>query len=401
MIISSTQTAGLHSSPAAAFRRKVTELRSRGRTVIDMTAGDLDFPSPPHAVEAAVTAARAGDTRYTDVGGTPALKAAVAEHFRRQNGLVFDPSEIIVTAGSSQAIANAFAVTLQPGDEVVIPNPSWGTYAGQAALADGSPVFASCAQNNGFKLRSDDLAGILTARTRWVVINNPVNPTGALYTREELADLCAVLRRYPGVWILADNLYEHLVFDDAKAVTPLEVAPDLRDRTITIAGVAKSYAMMGWRIGYAAGQAGLIADMTKVQYLTTSCPSSISQAAAVAALLGPQDLLVERTGILQAKRDFLVGVINDVSGLACVPPEATFYLCISCSGLVGRRRPDGRTITTGGDVSEYLLEAAGVAVLPGEAYGLPCYVRATFAVPAEELRRAARLIADACHALLA
>jgi aspartate aminotransferase len=366
-----------------------------------MTAGDLDFPSPPHAVEAAVTAARAGDTRYTDVGGTQALKAAVAEHFRRQNGLAFDPSEIIVTTGSSQAIANAFAVTMQPGDEVVIPNPSWATYAGQAALAGGSPVFVSCAQNNGFKLRPDDLAGVLGARTRWVVINNPVNPTGALYTEAELAALCAVLRRHPDVWILADNLYEHLVFDGRKAATLLEVAPDLRDRTITISGVAKSYSMMGWRIGYAAGPAGLIADMTRVQYLTTSCPSSISQAAAVAALLGPQDLLVERAGILQAKRDLLVGVINDGGGLACVPPEATFYLCISCSSLVGRRRPDGRAIDTGGDVSDYLLETAGVAVLPGEAYGLPCYVRATFAVPIEDLHRAARLIGEACHALLA
>ena len=399
MVISRTQTSGLHSSPAAAFRRKLNDLRSKGQTVIDLTAGDLDFPSPPHAVEAAVRAAREGDTRYTNVDGTPELKDAVQEHFRRQNGLDFDRSEIIVTTGSSQAIANAFAVTLQQGDEVIIPNPSWATYAGQAALAGGSPVFVSCAQNNGFKLRAADLAGAITERTRWIVINNPVNPTGALYTGAELAELCAVLRRHPHVRVLADNLYEHLVFEGRKAVTPLEVAPDLRDRTVTISGVAKSYSMMGWRIGYAAGPAGLIAEMTKVQYLTTSCPSSISQAAAAAALLGPQDLLAERADVLRAKRDLLVDLVNGAAGLACVAPEGTFYLCVSCAGAIGRQRAEGGIIGTGGDVSDYFLEAAGVAVLPGEAYGMPGYIRATFAVPTEDIQRAGRLIGDACQAL--
>jgi aspartate aminotransferase len=399
MVISRTQTSGLHSSPAAAFRRKVNDLRSEGRTVIDLTAGDLDFPSPPHAVEAAVRAARAGETRYTNVDGTPELKDAVREHFRRQNGLSFDRSEIIVSTGSSQAIANAFAVTLQPGDEVIIPTPSWATYAGQAALAGGSPVFVSCAQNNGFKLRAADLAGAITERTRWIVINNPVNPTGALYTGAELAELCTVLRQHPHVRVLADNLYEHLVFDGRKAVTPLEVAPDLRDRTVTISGVAKSYSMMGWRIGYAAGPPALIADMTRVQYLTTSCPSSISQAAAAAALLGPQDLLAERADILRAKRDLLVDLLNGDAGLACVPPEATFYLCVSCAGVIGRRKADGGVIATGADVSDHLLGAAGIAVLPGEAYGMPGYVRASFAVPTEDIHQAGRLIAEACRAL--
>lgn len=364
-----------------------------------MTAGDLDFPTPPHVIEAAMAAARAGDTRYTNVDGTPELKDAVREHFRRQNGLIFDRSEIIVTNGSSQAIANAFAVTLQPGEEVIIPNPSWATYAGQAALAGGVPVFASCAQNNGFKLRPDDLANAITRRTRWVVVNNPVNPTGALYTRSELAALCDVLRQHPDVWVLADNLYEHIVFDGGKAVTPLEAAPDLKDRTITISGVAKSYSMMGWRIGYAAGPADVVADMTRIQYLTTSCTSSISQAAAAAALLGPQTVLAERATILQAKRDLAVGLVNACAGLSSVPPQGTFFLCVSCAGVVGKRTPEGRVLNTGEDFSDYLLDAAGVAVLPGEAYGLPCYVRATFAIPADLIHQAGRLISEACAAL--
>ena len=393
------QAKSLHSSPAASFRRKVLDLRSQGRTVIDMTAGDLDFPTPPHVVEAAVAAARSGDTRYTNVDGTPELKDAVREHFRRQNGLAFERSEIIVANGSSQAIASAFAVTMQPGDEVIIPSPTWATYYGQASLAGGVPVPVSCAQNNGFKLRPEDLARAITPRTRWVIINNPVNPTGALYTRAELAELCEVVRQHPDVWVLADNLYEHIVFDGRKAATPLEAAPDLRDRTITISGVAKSYSMMGWRIGYAAGPADVIADMTRIQYLTTSCTSSISQAAATAALAGPQTVLAERAAILQSKRDLAVGLVNACAGLSAVPPEATFYLCVSSAGVVGKRTPEGRVLNTGGDFSDYLLDAAGVAVLPGEAYGLPCYVRMTFAVPTEQIHEAGRLIGEACAAL--
>lgn len=364
-----------------------------------MSAGDLDFPTPPHVVEAAVAAARGGDTRYTNVDGTAELKDGVRKHFRRQNGLLFDPSEIIVTNGSSQAIAEAFAATLEPGDEVIIPTPAWATYFGQASFAGGVPVPVACAQNYGFKLRPDDLAAAITGRSRWIVINNPVNPTGALYSQAELAALCDVVRAHPDVWLLADNLYEHIVFDGRKATTPLQAAPDLKSRTITTSGVAKSYSMMGWRIGYAAGPAGVIAEMTRIQTVTTSCASSISQAAAAAALLGPQTVLAERAAILQSKRDLAVGLFNACEGLACVPPEATFFLCVSCSGLVGKRTPQGRVLKTGEDVSDYLLEAAGVAVLPGEAYGLPCYVRATFALSTDLLHRAGRLIGEACALL--
>lgn len=393
------QAGGLHSSPAAAFRRKVLDLRSQGRTVIDMTAGDLDFATPPHVVEAAVAAARAGDTRYTGVDGTPALKDAVREHFRRQNGLAFERSEIIVSNGSSQAIATAFAVTLKPGDEVIVPSPCWATYHGQAGLAGGVPVAVPCAQNNGFKLRPQDLARAITPRTRWIVVNSPVNPTGAVYTRAELGELCDVVRRHPGVRVLADNLYEHFVFDGARAVTPLEAAPDLRDRIVTVSGVAKSYSMTGWRIGYAAAAADLVAEMTKVQYLVTSCASSVSQAAAAAALGGPQTLVAERLAILQARRDLAVSLVNDCDGLSAAPPAGTFYLCISCAGVIGKRTPRGRVLHSGEDVSNYLLDTAGVALLPGEGYGLPCYVRMTFAVPTEHIHAAGRLIGEACAAL--
>jgi aspartate aminotransferase len=243
------------------------------------------------------------------------------------------------------------------------------------------------------------LAAAITPRTRWVIINNPVNPTGALYSASELAKLCKPVQSRPRVWVLADNLYEYNVFDGRKAVTPIEVEPHLRDRTVTVGGLAKGYSMTGWRIGWAAGPAALIADMTRIQYLTTSCASSVSQAAAIAALTGPQEVVAEYAGILQSKRDLLVRAINGCAGLSCAPPEGRFYLCVSCAGTIGRRTPGGAVINSGEDLAAYLLDAAGVASLPGEAYGLPYYVRLTFANPTDVLERAARLIGEACDQL--
>lgn len=399
MTNASSKIQKLHASPAAAFRRKVMEARNQGREIIDLTLGDLDFPTPPHVVEAAVAAARRGDTHYTDVDGTPELKDAVREHFRRQNGLAYERAEIVVTNGSSQAIANSFAATLGAGGEVVIPNPCWQTYSGQAAFAGGTPIAVPCHQNNRFKLAPADLAEAITERTRWVVINNPVNPTGALYSHSELAGLCEVLQQHPHVWVLADNLYEHNVFDGQTSATPLQVDSRLRDRTITTSGLSKGYSMTGWRIGWAAGPRELIADMTRIQYLTTSCASSVSQAAAVAALTGPQEVVKDYAAVLQARRDLLVRHINDSAGLSCTPPEATFYLCVACAGAIGRRTPGGHIINSGEDLSAYLLEAAGVASLPGEAYALPSYVRMTFAVPEEVLHRAGASIREACGLL--
>lgn len=389
----------LPSSPVAAFRQRINQLRSEGREVIDLTAGDLDLPTPPHVVEAAVAAARAGQTRYTNVDGTPELKDAVREHFRRQNGLNFEPQEIIVTNGSSQALASALMVRLRAGGEVLIPDPSWQTYAGQAALAGGKPIAVPCAQNNGFKLSPDDLATAITEHTRWIIFNNPVNPTGALYSADELSELCEIIAGYPDIWLLADNLYEFNVFDGHKAVTPLQVAPYLRERAITVSGVAKGYSMTGWRIGFAAGPRNIIADMTRIQYLTTSCASSISQAAALAALTGPQDVTTEYAKILQSRRDLLVGLVNGCFGLSCTPPAGTLYLPVSCAGAIGRSGPGGKAINSGLDMADYLLQEAGVACLAGEGYAMPGYIRMSFSVTTEILRRSGALVGAACRQL--
>jgi len=391
----------LPASPVAAFRRRINQLCAEGREVLDLSSGDLDLPTPPHVVEAAVAAAQAGQTHYTDVDGTPALKDAVRGHFHRQNGLAFDRSEIIITNGASQAIIHALMVGLRAGGEVVIPDPSWQTYAGQVALAGGSPVSVACAQNNGFKLSPSDLAAAITPDTRWVIFNNPVNPTGALYAADELSALCEVLARHPQIWLLADNLYELNIFDGQKAMTPLQVAPELRERTVTVSGVTKGYSMTGWRIGFAAAPRRFVADMTRVQYLTTSCASSVSQAAALAALSGPQDVAAEYAAILQARRDLLVRLVNRCPSLSCTPPAGTFYLPISCAGVLGRRRPGGQTINSGIDMANYLLETEGVACLPGEGYAMPGYIRMSFAVPTELLERAAARVEAACRQLQA
>jgi aspartate aminotransferase len=318
---------------------------------------------------------------------------------RRQNGLAFARDETIVTAGSTQALFEALFATLAPGDEVIVPTPCWQPYIEQTRLADGVPVLLPCAQNNGFRLRPDDLDAAITARTRWLVLNNPVNPTGVVYAADELAAMAEVLRAHPQVWVLADGLYEHIVFDGRRAPTMAEVAPSLRERTLTVGGVAKSYAMMGWRVGWAAGPAALIREMTKIQSQTTSCASSISQAAALAALTGPQDVLPERAAVLAERRDAFVSMLNQCEGLSCTVPEGTFYLFASCAGVIGKRAPDGREIGTDRDFAAYLLDGVDVAVVPGEDLGLSPYVRVSFALPLEVIEAAARRIRAACEAL--
>ena len=374
-------------------------MRAAGRDVIALTSGDLDFPTPEHVVTAAHAAALRGETKYTTVDGTPALKDAVRLKFWRDNGLDYGPDEVLVANGSTQVIFNAFFATLALGDEVVVPRPSWEPYLDQVRLAGGSPVAVPVAQNNSFKLQPDDLEAAITPRTRWVVINSPNNPTGAVYTRDELAALAQVLLRHPSVLILADDLYEHIVFDGRRCESIAAVEPRLKARTLTVNGVAKAYAMMGWHIGYGAGPAALIHEMVKVQSQTTSAASSIGQAAAVAALTGPQGLLAERAVILAARRDALVARLNRCPGLACSPPEGTFYLFVSCAGLIGKRAPDGRAIATDRDVAAYLLGAADVAVVPGEDCGLSPYFRVSFALPPERLAEAVTRIECACAAL--
>jgi len=395
----SPRTSRIEASPASVLRRRARELRATGRDVIELSSGDLDFPTPAHVIEAAHRAAQRGETRYTNVDGTAELKDAVRETFRRQHGLAYERNEVIICNGSTQALANALFATLRDGDEVIVPAPYWAPYLAQVRLADGTPVPVPCPQNNAFKLSPEDLRAAITARTRWIVINNPVNPSGAVYTSAELSAIAAVLLDHPDIWVLADGLYEHVVFNGCRAPTMAAVEPRLKDRTLTVGGVAKTYAMMGWRVGYAGGPAPLIDAMTNIQSQTTSGASSISQAAALAALTGPQDLIAERAAILARRRDTFVASLNRCSGLSCSHPDGTFYALVSCAGLIGTKTPAGSLIETDRDVAGCLLEAVDVAVVAGADCGISPYFRASFAVPTERLAEATARIERACAAL--
>jgi aspartate aminotransferase len=393
------RTSRIKLSPASLLRSEVQARRAAGRDIIALNSGDLDFPTPDHVIAAAHAAALRGETKYTTVDGTPALKDAVRVKFRRDNGLDYGPDEVMVANGSTQVIFNAFFATVAAGDEVIVPRPSWEPYLDQVRLVGGEPVLVPCAQNNGFKLTPEDLDAAITRRTRWVVINNPNNPTGAVYSHAELAGLADVLLRHPSVHVLADDLYEHIVFDGRRCETIAAVEPRLKARTLTVNGVAKAYAMMGWHIGYGGGPAALIREMVKLQSQSTSAASSIGQAAAVAALTGPQDVLSERTAALARRRDAFVAHLNRCPGLTCPYPEGTFYLFVSCAGLIGTRTPAGKPIRSDRDVAAYLLEAADVAVVPGEDCGLSPYFRGSFAYASERLSEAGARIERACLAL--
>lgn len=395
----SPRMSGIKASPASVLRRRARELRAAGRDIIELSSGNLDFPTPDHVIAAAHAAALRGETRYADVDGTVELKRAVQAALLRDHRLDYRPDEIVITNGSTQALFNALLATLAPDNEVIVPAPYWAPYLDQVRLAGGTPVIVPCAQNNGFKLRADDLAAAISTRTRWVVLNNPVNPSGAVYSRDDLSAIAAVLSQHPEIWILADGLYEHIVFDGSPAPTLAGIEPRLRPRTLTVSGLAKSYAMMGWRIGYAAGPSALIREMITIQSQTTSGASSISQAAAVAALDGAQDLLAERAAILRARRDRFAELLNQCNGLSCTPPEGTFYLLVGCAGVIGKCAPNGKVIATDRDFSAYLLEQADVVVFPGEDLGLSPYIRVSFANPSSTIEEAGRRFKRACEAL--
>jgi aspartate aminotransferase len=386
-------------SPASRLRAQAQALRAAGRDVIVLTSGDLDFPSPDHVIAAAHAAMLRGDTKYSTVDGTAALKDAVRAKFRRENDLDYNPDEVFVANGSTQIIFNAFFATVAAGDEVIVPTPCWASYLDQVRLADGDPVPVPCLPQHGFRLRPEDLEAAITARTRWVVLNNPVNPTGAVYGRAELAGLAEVLLRHASVWILADDLYEHIVFDGRRCATIAAVEPKLKARTLTANGVAKTYAMMGWHIGYAGGPAALIREMVKIQSQSTAAASTVGQAAALAALTGPQELVAKRAAALAARREAFVAHLNRSPGLSCALPEGTFYVFVSCAGVIGKRGPDGRQIETDRDVAAYLLDAADTAVVPGDDCGLSPYFRGSFALPPERLAEVGARIERACAAL--
>lgn len=386
-------------SPTVALTGKVAELKAQGRDIIGLGAGEPDFDTPDHVKEAAIAAIKKGDTKYTAVDGTPAIKDAVIEKFRRDNGLEYKRDQITVNSGGKHTIYNAMMATLNPGDEVVIPTPYWVSYPDIVLLAGATPVFVPTSVESGFKITAAALDQAITPRTKWVIINSPSNPSGAAYTRDELKAITDVLLKHPHVWILADDIYEHILYDGMEFFTVAQVEPKLYDRTLTMNGVAKAYAMTGWRIGFAGGPKELIKAIGTVQSQSTSNPCSISQAASVAALTGPQDFLKERAAAFEKRRDLVVSMINQAPGLHCPTPEGAFYVYPSCAGVIGKRTPKGDVINSDLDFVTYLLDSEGVAVVHGEAFGLSPHFRISYATSEEELTRACERIQKACAEL--
>ena len=386
-------------SPSSMATARVKELRAAGRDIVGLTSGEPDFDTPAHIVEAAYAAMKAGKTRYTVVDGTPELKRAICDKFERENGLVFAPDEITVGNGGKQVVFNALTSTVEEGDEVVIPAPYWVSYPDMVLLNGGRPVVVECDVNSNYKMTPEQLDAAITDRTKWVVLNSPCNPTGATYTESELVAFGEVLSRHPHVWIMTDDVYEHLIYDGLKFATFARCNPHLRERTLTINGVSKAFAMTGWRIGYAGGPKALIKAMAKLQSQSTSNPSSISQAAALAALTGPTDFLAGWRSEYQRRRDLVVESLNAIEGLNCPRPTGAFYVYPSCAGVIGKRTPGGQVIGNDTDFVMYLLESHEVAVIQGAAFGLSPAFRISFATSFAQLEEACKRIAAACSAL--
>jgi aspartate aminotransferase len=375
------------------------KLRGEGHPVILLGAGEPDFDTPENIKDAAERAMRMGATKYTALDGTVELKSAIATKFRRENGLDFRADEITVAAGAKQVIYNALIATLDEGDEVILAAPYWTTYADIVRIAGGRPVIAAGREDDDFRLQPSDLERAISARTRWLLLNSPSNPSGAAYSAEQMLPLLDILRRHPHVWLLTDDIYEHLIYDDQPFVTPVQIAPDLKERTLTVNGVSKAYAMTGWRIGYGGGPSELIAAMATVQSQSTSNPSSISQAAAVEALTGPQGVLAVRKYVFQCRRDLVVERLNRIDGIECRRPQGAFYTFASCAGLIGRATPTGRRIDDDVGFCKYLLEQHDVAVVPGSCFGLAPYFRISYATSEQNLEEACQRIARGCEAL--
>jgi aspartate aminotransferase len=386
-------------SPTLAVTAKTIELKAAGRDVIGLGAGEPDFDTPVNIRKAAIAAIEKGETRYTIVDGTMALKQAICAKFKRENGLDYKPNQITVGTGGKQVLYNAFMATLSPGDEVIIPAPYWVSYPDMVELAEGKPVCVPCSENNGFKLTPEALEAAITPKTKWLLMNSPSNPTGAAYTKAEIKTLTDVLLKHPHVWVMTDDMYEHLVYDGFEFSTPAQVEPKLYNRTLTINGVSKAYCMTGWRIGYAGGPVELIKAMAAIQSQSTSNPSSISQAAAVEALNGPQDFIPKHNEKFKERRDLVVAMLNKAEGIRCLVPEGAFYVYPSCAGTIGKKTPQGKVIKTDEDFVTYLLESEGVAVVQGSAFGLAPYFRISYATSNEALIDACTRIQRACAAL--
>jgi len=386
-------------SPTLAITKLALKLKADGKDVIGLAAGEPDFDTPDHIKDAAMTAIKQGKTKYTAVDGTPELKQAIVNKFQRENGLTYQPSQVIVGTGGKQVIFNAIMATVSPGDEVIILAPYWVSYPDIVNLAEGAPVFINTRVEDGFKLLPQDLEKAITPKTKWLILNSPSNPTGAAYTEKELRALADVLLRHPHVWILTDDIYEHLLYDGAKFMTIAQIEPKLFERTLTLNGVSKAYNMTGWRIGYAGAPEALIKKMAEIQGHSTSNPSSISQAAAVAALNGPQEFMAKQLATFQQRRDMVVDMLNQIPGIQCPKPQGAFYVYPSCAGVIGHKMPNGATINSDDDFATYLLEAEGVALVPGSGFGLSPYFRISYATSTEALKDACARIKRACEKL--
>jgi len=374
-------------------------LRAEGREIVDFSIGEPDFETPENVKAAVRRAMDLNETHYTNTGGTAPLVEAIREKFLRENNLSFEADEIVVSAGAKHTMFNAFMCTVTDGDEIIVPVPYWISYPNQVLIAGGVPVLVNCSDENGFILQAEDLEAAITDKTKWVVLNSPGNPTGVIYQREDLRRIADVLLRYPDIWIMTDEIYEHFLYDGARHVSILEIEPSLKKRTVVVNGVSKAYAMTGWRIGYAGAPKQLVKAMVKFQSQSTSCPSSISQAAAVEALTGPQDVVQEQLAIMQDRRNAVFEGLNQVEGLIVKKPQGAMYLFCDCRGLFGRRTPNDKKICSDQDVAAHLLDSQGVSVVPGVAYGLDGYFRLSFATSIEVLDEGTRRIRDACNML--
>ena len=390
-----------NAQPSATYRimDRVAERRGQGAKIISLCAGEPDFDTPKHVREAAIYAIEHGHTRYTQVAGVRSLREAVAAKFRRENGLDVAWQDTLVCNGGKQVIYNALAATLNEGDEVIVPAPYWVSYPEMVQLCGGEARIVTCEADTGFKLTPSALAAAITPQTRWLILNSPSNPTGAVYSRKELHALAEVLLTHPHVLILADDIYEHLIFDDQAFYTLAQVEPRLAPRTLTMNGVSKAYAMTGWRIGFATGPRWLLEAMEKLQGQQTSGASSVSQQAALAALEGPKDFIRESRVAFQSRRDLMVALLNDTPGLECVSPAGAFYAFASCAGLIGRTSAGGRVLHTDEDVAHALLDEANVAVVHGSAFGLGPYIRIAYALDDASLRKACESIRSFCTSL--
>jgi len=398
MSIISNNLKRIKPSPTIAVTQKARELKASGKDIIGLGAGEPDFDTPDNIKQAAIKAINDGDTKYTAVDGTPALKDAIIKKFKRENNLDYQIDQITVGAGGKHVIYNAMMATLNEGDEVIVPAPYWVSYPDMVLLAGGTPVILECSEKQGFKINLLELEKSITKKTKWIILNSPSNPTGACYTEEEIKEIAEVLTKHSHVYILSDDIYEHVTYQEFKFFTIAQI-DGLKDRVLTMNGVSKAYSMTGWRIGYAAGPKEIIKAIAKVQSQSTTNPSSISQAAAVEALNGTQDFIKERATSFQERRDFVVKALNEIDGIKCLNPDGAFYVFPSCKDLIGKKDSNGKELIKDTDFVQSLLENSGVAVVQGSAFGLEGFFRISYATSMENLKKALEKISSFCKSL--